>query len=370
MKILMREDKGKKWELVESNAYAAEKELQELLADSPDIISMEEIRPGAGPLVAAVREFSLPVGLIDILAFTARGDIAIVECKLAKNTQAKREVIGQIMDYAAHLWEWTYEELDQRIQAMGKPPLAELVKKYADDPAWDEEAFRANISAALEQGNFILTIAVNEINEELHKIIRYINSAGAPAFSFAALEMRRFHKANIEMLVPHVFGQIQAKVASPKAAGHKWDEETFFANLHQKDPAAELVAKQLLAWAKQHMTSIWWGEGSMDGSFVPIFLHGKQKHQLFAVWTNATVEIYFQWYQYKDPFKSEQARQEILNRLNEIEGVNLSIDEINKKPSIKLSTLSNSEALKKFLTVFEWMVAEIKKGEKGGLQEP
>lgn len=42
MKILMRGDKNKKWELVESNAYAAETELQELRADSPEIISMDE----------------------------------------------------------------------------------------------------------------------------------------------------------------------------------------------------------------------------------------------------------------------------------------------------------------------------------------
>jgi RecB family endonuclease NucS len=118
MKILMREDKNNRWELVESNTYAAENELQDLLATSPDVISMDEIRPGAGPLVAAVREFSLPVGYIDILAFTARGDIAIVECKLAKNTQAKREVIGQILDYAAHMWDMSYEELDQGIQGM------------------------------------------------------------------------------------------------------------------------------------------------------------------------------------------------------------------------------------------------------------
>src|SRR5215216_4083698 len=103
MKILMREDKNNKWESVDSNDYTAETELQKLLSDSPDVISMEEIRPGAASLIAAVREFSLPVGYIDILAFTARGDIAIIECKLARNTQAKREVIGQILDYAAHL---------------------------------------------------------------------------------------------------------------------------------------------------------------------------------------------------------------------------------------------------------------------------
>jgi len=223
VKILMREGKGKKWELVESNAYTAEAELQELLVESPEVISMEEIRPGAGLLVASIQEFSLPVGYIDILAFTARGDVAIVECKLAKNTQAKREVIGQILDYAAHLWEMSYEDLDERIQTMVGHTLAELVSGHVDQSEWDEEAFRSNVRAALDQGNFILTIAVNEINEELHKIVRYVNSAGTPAFSFAALEMRRFHKAKAEMLVPHVFGQSQASTRKPKPAPHKWD---------------------------------------------------------------------------------------------------------------------------------------------------
>ena len=163
------------------------------------------------------------------------------------------------MDYAAHLWAWSYEDLDQRIQMMTNLSLAELVRKFTDDPDWDEEVFRANIRAALDQGNFILTIAVNEINEELHKIIRYVNSAGSPAFSFAALEMRRFHKANIEMLVPHVFGQTQAKVAGPKNAGRKWDEESFFAELHEKDLESDPIARQILAWAKHNMTSVWWG---------------------------------------------------------------------------------------------------------------
>ena len=88
MKILMREDKNKKWELVESKAYAAEVELQELLADSPEIISMDEIRPGSGPLIAVVREVSLPVGDIDILAFTARGDVAIIECDYSPRLKA------------------------------------------------------------------------------------------------------------------------------------------------------------------------------------------------------------------------------------------------------------------------------------------
>ncbi|HEY5902021.1 MAG TPA: hypothetical protein VIU39_05670 [Anaerolineales bacterium] len=57
---------------------------------------MAEIQHGSGPLAVAVREFTLALGYIDLLAFTARGDVAIIECKLARNARAKREVIGQI----------------------------------------------------------------------------------------------------------------------------------------------------------------------------------------------------------------------------------------------------------------------------------
>jgi hypothetical protein len=359
----MREDKNKKWELVESNVYAAETELQELLAESPEVISMDEIRPGSGPLVAVVREFSLPVGYIDILAFTARGDIAIIECKLEKNPQAKREVIGQILDYSAHLWGMSYEDLDQKIQSMKNCSLVDLVREHAGEGDWNEEEFRANVQSVLDQGNFILTIAVNEINDELHRIIRYVNSAGEPAFSFAALEMKRFNKSKVEMLIPHVFGPVHASVAKPKSATNQWNETSFFEALRASDPSVGSVARQILEWATPRMTRIWWGKGSQLGSFVPVYNHHGRDHQLFAVYTYGAVEIYFQWYQYKSPFDNEEKLLEILRRLNEVEGVKIPVDAIKRRPSIKLSLLSEQKALEKFLSIFDWMLDEIRKSE-------
>lgn len=361
MKILIRDDKSKKWELVESNAYAAEEELQALLAGSPEIISMEEIRPGSGPLVAVVREFSLPVGRIDLLAFTARGDIAIIECKLEKNTQAKREVIGQILDYAAHLWGMSYESLDQQIQSMTNRSLADLVREHADNPEWDEEEFRAAIRSTLEQGNFILTIAVNEINEELHRIIRYVNSLGELSFSFAALEMKRFQKSKVEMLVPHIFGPVRTAPKSQSAAKNNWNADMFFDELRTRHGEQdELAARKILAWAEHKVSRLYWGQGSRSGSYVPIYVTERRKHQLFAVWTYGTVEIYFQHFQGKPPFNDEEKRVELLRRLNEIEGVHIPVEMITKRPSIELSVLTNEKSLEKFLSIYDWVLDEIR----------
>lgn len=360
MKILMRPHKGQKWKVVETTAYTDEKQLQKLLDDSPEIVSLDEIRPDSGPLVAAVREFNLPVGSIDILAFTARGDIAIIECKRAKNTQAKREVIGQILDYAAHLWETTYEVIDDKVKGSIGKSLADFVHAKCGE-GWDEEAFRANVRAGLADGSFILVIVVDEINDELNRIVRYVNAAGSPSFSFAALEMRRFVAGNAEMLVPHVFGAV-VKTKPSAALKNKWNADTFFPELFNRHgELAETTARSILAWAEVKKIRIWWGEGTRSGSFVPIYTQNGLDYQLFAVWTYGTVEIYFFWYQYKPPFESEEKRFEMLQHLNEIPGVNLPKEVIGRRPNIKLSVLSNGIALEKFFRVFQWYIEEVEK---------
>jgi len=245
---------------------------------------MDEIRPGAKPLVAAIGEFSL------LVAFSADGDIAIIECKLSHNTQAKREVIGQILDNAAHLWKISYEEFDQKIKYKQGTNLAEWIKGKDTLEDWDEESFLANVQTNLKTGNFILLIAVNEINEELSRIVQYVNTSGNPGYAFAALEMRRFQSESIEILVPRVFGPVRAAKPDKK----KWDEPSFFSKLLENFGEIEVgVARKIFNWAKDNSMDIAWGEGLQMGSFVPILFHQGIAHRLFAVYTTGVVETYF-----------------------------------------------------------------------------
>jgi hypothetical protein len=94
---------------------------------------------------------------------------------------------------------------------------------------------------------------------------------------------------------------------------------------------------------------------------VPILLHNDRDHQLFAVWTYGTVEIYFKYYQNKPPFNSEQKRSELLAKLNMIPGLSLPSDCINRRPGISLSALNNPKALEAFFETYEWFINEIRK---------
>ncbi len=114
---MLRKDKAKQWDFADRTSPKMETELQHLLAKSPSIIPLDDIREGISPLVFAVRELGLPgSGNTDIIGFTPEGDIVIIECKLAANTESKRKVIGQILEYAAYLWEMKYDDLNRKIE--------------------------------------------------------------------------------------------------------------------------------------------------------------------------------------------------------------------------------------------------------------
>ena len=153
MRILVRDENSKNWDYADSLSTKTESELQQLVIESPTLIPIGDIHDNMTPLVLAVREFGLPgSGNTDALAFTAEGDVAVIECKLATNPEIKRKVIGQIIEYAAFLWEMTYEEVDRRVQARLDKPLVDLVRE-AGAGEWDETAFRENVTRSLQDGS-------------------------------------------------------------------------------------------------------------------------------------------------------------------------------------------------------------------------
>jgi hypothetical protein len=54
---------------------------------------------------------------IDALFATPDGRLALLEVKLWRNPEARREVIGQVLDYAERLTRWNYETLDAAVPA-------------------------------------------------------------------------------------------------------------------------------------------------------------------------------------------------------------------------------------------------------------
>jgi len=87
-------------------------------------------------------------------------------------------------------------------------------------------------------------------------------------------------------------------------------------------------------------------------------------HFPFAMWTYGRIEIYFQWYKDKPPFDSIDTRKKILNKLNEIKGVKIPENKIDKRPSFDIKLLKEKSEFDKFIQIYDWYFKEIEKGSR------
>jgi hypothetical protein len=363
---------------LEERAYASEALLQRLLEDYPDLLAGEQIDDAAPRRWLLVgREVAVPVeqaggaGMsLDHLFLDQDAVPTLVEVKRSTDTRIRREIVGQLLDYAAHavaLWsgETIRARFEARCEARGTDPaalVAQLLEMQLEDGEGIEE-FWGQVETNLQAGRMRLLFVADHIPPELKRVVEFLNRFMNPV-EVLAVEISQYVGHGLQSLVPRVIGQSAealAKRARGRSSGRQWDEATFFEALETGCGTGDAdAARRILAWAGEKVTSIYWGKGRRSGSFVPVVNQQGTDHPLFAVWTYGTVEIYFYWYQFKPPFDSEDRRRELARRLTALDGVTLPDDAITRRPGIPLSALMDGDTVEAFLEIFDWVVEEIR----------
>jgi hypothetical protein len=85
-----------------------------------------------------------------------------------------------------------------------------------------------------------------------------------------------------------------------------------------------------------------------------------ESYWTISVWTYGVIEVQFSMMSKNPPFDRESMRLELRRRLNEIPGVSIPENGINRRPSIRLSILTNEDILNQFLSVLDWVVGQVK----------
>ena len=173
--------------------------IQRLLYENPALLPVAEIDETMVPLVPLSREVSTTAGSIDALFISPTGALTVVEAKLWRNPQARREVVGQIIDYAQALTKWTYEDLDALALSDHNQPLWELV---ADKGARTGEAeFIDAVSLTLRTGKFLLLVVGDGIREGVASMASYLQQTPQLRFTLALVELRVFRTGDGSRLV-------------------------------------------------------------------------------------------------------------------------------------------------------------------------
>ena len=285
---------------------------------------------------------------VDHLFLDQDGIPTFVEVKRSSDTRIRREVVGQMLDYAANaVKNWPPETILEHFESnyAGEDPGNTLAEIFGEEDL-DVDDYWEKVKSNLRVGKVRMIFVADVIPPELQRIVEFLYEQMSPA-EVLAVEIKQYAGEDIKTLVPRVLGKTAQK-SRPSGPKRKWNEEMFFNEIEEKNGIERTeIARKIFKWVNSQEIDIWWGEGKELGSFVPRIFHDGIKHQLFAVYTSGGVEIYFQWYQYKKPFDDEEKRKLILNKLNEIEGVNLPEDSINRRPSIDLLLFDTEEKIGK-----------------------
>ncbi|MFC0588294.1 hypothetical protein ACFFF7_02595 [Novosphingobium aquiterrae] len=167
----------------------SEKWLQALIQAHPDILPITEIEPGFGTLVPAAREVPCGHGFIDNLYLTPSGDIVFVETKLWRNSEIRREVVAQTLDYISALTSMSFEDFQLAVSQGENAPkrLYDLVSDLPD--ALAEAEFIDAVASNLRRGRMLAMVLGDGIRSETETLARLLQSHAGAHFTFALVEV-------------------------------------------------------------------------------------------------------------------------------------------------------------------------------------
>ena len=216
--------------------FAKENDFQLLLEQHPELLIGDQIEPDAPRRWILIRrEMGVPGGSdssgdwsLDHLFLDQDGVPTLVEVKRAENTEVRRKVVAQMLDYAANaVVYWPVDELrnrfEERLNAEGLNPEDEILTRLGI-AVGDIENFWQRVSTNLRSGKIRMLFVADQIPRELRRIVEFLNEQMNPAVVLA-LELRQFsaqdHDVGTRTIVPVVFGQTERAAQEKRISSGK-----------------------------------------------------------------------------------------------------------------------------------------------------
>ncbi|MBF0116846.1 MAG: type I restriction enzyme HsdR N-terminal domain-containing protein [Magnetococcales bacterium] len=163
---------------------------------------------------------------------------------------------------------------------------------------------------------------------------------------------------------PQTDQTIAAKREQTPPAKPQWNEESFLIILTKnKGKDFVVIGKRILDWIRCNMDALGWGNGKIYPTAMGVIQHGGKKFNPLQFSSSGDVYISFEQLERWSLFSDLKKRLELMRKLNDINGIKISEEELSKWPSVSLETIQDGESLNQFLGVIKWTVDEIKRGQ-------
>lgn len=193
--------------------------LQEVLRIHPNILPTAEIEPVFSPLIPIGKEVPTDSGYIDNLFISPQGYPVLVETKLWKNPEARRDVLAQSIDYAASLSNWNYSKLDEATRKYTRHfenseiGLIDWIEQSTGETIEDASYFEENVSKNLRLGRILMLLVGDRIRSTVVDLLSHINKYPHLAMNVALIELQCFQLAEDEqwplLVVPSLLARTE-----------------------------------------------------------------------------------------------------------------------------------------------------------------
>jgi hypothetical protein len=256
---------GEDLQALEPAGFESEADFQELLARHPRMLDFGTLADGRPLRLALVaREMEVPTSpesgaayWLDHLFVDADGVPTLVEVKRATDTRIRREVVGQMLDYAANAARYWPAALLQRsfedtcVQD-GRSPEEAYAELLGDRAAED---FWAVVEERLAAGQMRLLFVADRIPLELRAVVEFLNRQMRQTDVYAVELAQYRNGGDLRVLVPRVHGEVAtaAKSASGRRSVQRTTRQDMDAVIRSRpDPEVRRVATTLLDHAAAH----------------------------------------------------------------------------------------------------------------------
>ena len=256
---------------LEETAFATEDELQALIAEHPELLDGEQIRPGnprRWVLIKREKGIAEAAGSgalwsVDHLIVDQDAVPTLIEVKRGSNPEVRRTIVGQLLEHAAHAGDaWTVQELREAFEhgakEDGRDPGDELAELLGTDGEPDADGFWEDVSTNLAARRLRLLFVADAIPDPLARVATFLN-AQMPGIEVMAVEIKRFRGESVQTVVPRVIGRTAASSGRSRS-GHRLTHGSFLDGFSDEDVRG--VAERLLDAAVESG-----GEISYGGSF-------------------------------------------------------------------------------------------------------
>lgn len=244
---------------------------------------------------------------LDFLFLDQSGIPTFIECKRFLDTRSRREVIGQMFDYAANgthyfsrdkFLEYLTEEATKR-----QKNLEDLLLEIDPDSGDSVDAYLDLIENNIKEGQLRLVFFMEESPYELRSIVEFLNSQ-LERTEVLIVEAKQYQNDDVRFVIPTIWGYTEkarrvkksTTVTNNSTGRKKWNLEMFLADLAEKTDESNVQAiHDFYNKAKEiGGFKIRWGSGKRDGSFSIICEEASNKSFL-SVYSSGLLAIPFHW---------------------------------------------------------------------------